>query len=123
MMFKGLLTFYRVRVEWDYPNPNPKLRVPAAAGNGFLGLSSGSSFYYPNFSKPELPDPIGSGNPNAQTELARPRPGGELEEINRRRCRPEPRPAICPAAPPPPQAPAGASRVRARVDGYVSIYM
>jgi hypothetical protein len=68
MMFKGLLTFYRVRVEWDYPNPNPKLRVPAAAGNGFLGLSSGSSFYYPNFPKPELPDPIGSGNPNAQSE-------------------------------------------------------
>ena len=71
MMFKGLLTFYRVRVEWDYPNPNPKLRVPAAAGNGFLGLSSGSSFYYPNCPKPELPDPIGSGNPNAQSELRR----------------------------------------------------
>ena len=70
MMFKGLLTFYRVRVEWDYPNPNPKLRVPAAAGNGFLGLSSGSSFYYPNFSKPELPDPIGSGNPNAQSDYS-----------------------------------------------------
>lgn len=39
-----------------------------------MGLISGSSFYYPNFLKPELPDPIGSGNPNAQSETHRPPP-------------------------------------------------
>ena len=38
---------------------------PEIAGSGFSGLLSGSKVYYPNFSKPELPDPKFAGNPNA----------------------------------------------------------
>jgi hypothetical protein len=68
MMFEVFLSIYKFRVEREYPNPNPKLRVPAISGNKISGLTSGNSFNYPNFSLPELPDPIGSGNPNAQSE-------------------------------------------------------
>jgi hypothetical protein len=69
-MFEVFLSIYKFRVEREYPNPNPKLWVPAISGNTISGLTSGNSFNYPNFSLPELPDPIGSGNPNAQSEQA-----------------------------------------------------
>ena len=49
-----------------YPNPNPKYWVPENLGNAILGQTSGSIFENPNFSKPELPDPNFSGNPNGQ---------------------------------------------------------
>jgi hypothetical protein len=69
IMFEVFLSIYKFRVEREYPNPNPKLRVPAISGNTISGLTSGNSFNYPNFSLPKLPDPIGSGNPNAQSDL------------------------------------------------------
>jgi hypothetical protein len=68
IMFEVFLSIYKFQVEREYPNPNPKLRVPAISGNTISGPTSGNSFNYPNFSLPELPDPIGSGNPNAQSE-------------------------------------------------------
>jgi hypothetical protein len=70
IMFEVFLTIYKFRVEREYPNP--KLRVPAISGNTISGLTSGNSFNYSNFSLPELPDPIGSGNPNAQSDSAHP---------------------------------------------------
>jgi hypothetical protein len=69
IMFEVFLSIYKFRVEREYPNPNPKLRVPPISGNTISGLTSANSFNYPNFSLPELPDPIGSGNPNAQSDL------------------------------------------------------
>jgi hypothetical protein len=60
--------FSEYRVVREYPNPNLNLRVPEFAGSEFSKLKSGTDFYYPNFSLPELPDPKYSGNPNAQSE-------------------------------------------------------
>jgi hypothetical protein len=59
--------FLKIRVNREYPNPNPNLtyRVPEITGNVFSGLISGSNFHYPNFELPELSDPKKSGNPNA----------------------------------------------------------
>jgi hypothetical protein len=68
-MFELLLWFYNFRVNQVYPNPNPIWRVPELSGRHFLMLLSGSESYYPNFSKPEIPDPNFSGNPNAQGDL------------------------------------------------------
>jgi hypothetical protein len=43
--------------------------VPEPADSGFLGLLSGNNSHYPNFWKPELPDPNFAGYPNAQSGL------------------------------------------------------
>jgi hypothetical protein len=53
------------RVDWVYPNPNPKLRVPAISGSNISGLISGIIFHYPKLRVPEFLDPKFSGNPNA----------------------------------------------------------
>jgi hypothetical protein len=67
-VFDIILFFW---VQWVYPNSNPNLRVPVVAGNGYSGLISGSRLYYPNFLLPELPDPVGSGNPNPRWVITR----------------------------------------------------
>jgi hypothetical protein len=65
----------RSRVFREYPNP--KCRVPDLLGSIFLNLVSGSSFWNPNFLKPELPDPKFSGYPNAH-----PYHKARLEEVH-----------------------------------------
>jgi hypothetical protein len=42
---------------------------PELVGSVFLGLLSGNNSHYPNFSKPELPDPNFAGNPNGQGDV------------------------------------------------------
>jgi hypothetical protein len=54
-----------VRVVREYPNPNPKFRVPEFSGIEKPVVISGIDYQNPKFLKPELPDPKISGNPNA----------------------------------------------------------
>jgi hypothetical protein len=61
----GLLRCYKNRVDWVYPNPNPKIRVPAISGSNISGLISGIILHYPKLRVPEFLDPKFSGNPNA----------------------------------------------------------
>jgi hypothetical protein len=54
-----------VRVVREYPNPNPKFRVPEFSGIAKPVVISGIDSENPKFYKLELPDPKFSGNPNA----------------------------------------------------------
>jgi hypothetical protein len=48
----GLLRCYKNRVDWVYPNPNPKIRVPAISGSNISGLISGIILHYPKLRVP-----------------------------------------------------------------------
>jgi hypothetical protein len=68
------MCFYKtntvVRVVREYPNPNPKFRVPEFSGIVKLVVISGIDSQNPKFKITELPDPKFSGNSNAHPYIA-----------------------------------------------------
>jgi hypothetical protein len=53
----------------EFPNPNPNFQVPEMSVLDNLGRKSGVKSEYPNFGKPEKPDPKFWVYPNAQRDL------------------------------------------------------
>jgi hypothetical protein len=61
IMFEVFLSNYKFWVEREYPNPNPKIRVPAISGTTISGLTSGNRFQLPELfiTRTTRPDRIG----------------------------------------------------------------
>jgi hypothetical protein len=90
IMFEVFLSIYKFRVEREYLNPNPKLRVPAISGNTISGLTSGNisitrTFHYPNY--PTRSDRV-TRTPRVTSDaicwICTARPDSELSSVGKR---------------------------------------